>query len=201
MSNSNLTRSAIVASTKKLLEEMSFSKLTVKKICEKTGISRRSFYNHFSDIYDVVIWIFDTEFFDRYKNLDEVNYFNNFIYELCYYFYSNMTFYRKVLPLKGQNSLRQYITKEFSILFIDDVMIGINNRRIAKIFIESLWGVTILLIINWFDNKSHVPPKEFVDGYKLTCANAGYNFGNQASGLNFEYDEFIINNGSIEREN
>ena len=112
-----------------------------------------------------------------------------------------MTFYRKVLPLKGQNSLRQYITKEFSILFIDDVMIGINNRRIAKIFIESLWGVTILLIINWFDNKSHVPPKEFVDGYKLTCANAGYNFGNQASGLNFEYDEFIINNGSIEREN
>ena len=63
MSNSNLTRSAIVASTKKLLEEMSFSKLTVKKICEKTGISRRSFYNHFSDIYDVVIWIFDTEFF------------------------------------------------------------------------------------------------------------------------------------------
>ncbi|MCH4891094.1 TetR family transcriptional regulator [Acidaminobacter sp. JC074] len=201
MSNSNLTRIAIATSTKKLLREMSFSKITVKKICETTGISRRSFYNHFSDIYDVIIWIFETEFYNHYKNIEKIDYFNDFVFELCQYFYNNMAFYRKVLPLEGQNSLRLYITKEFTELFIDDVMIGIRNKRIAKIFIESLWGITILLIINWFDNKNDVPPKEFVDGYKITCANAGYNFGNQALGLDFNYTDFIENNTDNRNEN
>ena len=37
-----------------LIEKQPFDKLTVKKICEKAGLNRSTFYAHYSDIYEML---------------------------------------------------------------------------------------------------------------------------------------------------
>lgn len=37
-----------------LLKEMSFEKITVKRICEKAGVNRSTFYAHYTDIFETM---------------------------------------------------------------------------------------------------------------------------------------------------
>ena len=52
------TREAIAESLKKLTEGKEFEKISVGEICENCGITRKSFYYHFRDKYDLVNWFF-----------------------------------------------------------------------------------------------------------------------------------------------
>ncbi|MCD8332009.1 MAG: TetR family transcriptional regulator, partial [Oscillospiraceae bacterium] len=61
MSDSNITKHALAASLRTLMEEYPFEKITVAQICEQCGINRKNFYYHFKDKYDLVNWIFDTD--------------------------------------------------------------------------------------------------------------------------------------------
>lgn len=46
-----VTKKIIMASLMELLEERSLDKITVRDICELSGINRNTFYYHYSDIY------------------------------------------------------------------------------------------------------------------------------------------------------
>ena len=50
------------------INEQSFEKISVSDICERCGMNRKSFYYHFKDKYDLVNWIFDTEFVELNQN-------------------------------------------------------------------------------------------------------------------------------------
>ena len=41
----------------RLLNEKSFEQITVKDLCADCGASRQTFYNHFYDKYDLIVWI------------------------------------------------------------------------------------------------------------------------------------------------
>ena len=60
--DSNLTKRALAAAMKELMEQMPFSKISVSDIAEQCGMNRKSFYYHFKDKYDLVNWIFDMEY-------------------------------------------------------------------------------------------------------------------------------------------
>lgn len=57
MADSNITKRALAAALKELMEQKPFSKINVADICEKCGMNRKSFYYHFKDKYDLVNWI------------------------------------------------------------------------------------------------------------------------------------------------
>ena len=54
---SNMTKSALEASLKKLLLQKPLDKVTINDLTSDCGISRMAFYYHFKDIYDLVEWI------------------------------------------------------------------------------------------------------------------------------------------------
>ena len=62
MADSNITKNALASSLKSLMEQKPFQKINVNDICEGCGMNRKSFYYHFKDKYDLVNWIFYTEF-------------------------------------------------------------------------------------------------------------------------------------------
>lgn len=62
MSNSQITKLALADSMKRLMKEIPMSKITISEITESCNLSRKSFYYHFKDKYDLVNWIFYTEF-------------------------------------------------------------------------------------------------------------------------------------------
>ncbi|MDO4337823.1 MAG: TetR/AcrR family transcriptional regulator C-terminal domain-containing protein [Eubacteriales bacterium] len=58
---SNMTKKALAASLKKMMEQKPLAKITVTDITEDCGLNRHTFYYHFQDIYDLVEWIYLTE--------------------------------------------------------------------------------------------------------------------------------------------
>ncbi|MDO5439151.1 MAG: TetR/AcrR family transcriptional regulator C-terminal domain-containing protein [Erysipelotrichaceae bacterium] len=59
--NADKTKQAISLSFQKLLEEKPFQKITISDISQGCGISRMTFYYHFSDIYTLLDWIFTND--------------------------------------------------------------------------------------------------------------------------------------------
>ena len=103
MAESNITKRALAQAMKELIEEIPFEKINVGQICERCNMNRKSFYYHFRDKYDLVNWIFDTEFIAVASQKDFRTGWE-FFSELCGYLYQNRSFYLRALKIKGQNS-------------------------------------------------------------------------------------------------
>lgn len=58
---SNITKKALALSLKKLMNEFSLDKITVKGIALQCGVNRQTFYYHFKDIYKLIEWIYTEE--------------------------------------------------------------------------------------------------------------------------------------------
>ena len=104
MADSNITKRALAAALKELMTEMPFSKISVSDICEKCEMNRKSFYYHFKDKFELVNWIFDTEFLFAANREDGWC----FLADLCRHMYDNRQFYRKALKIEGQNSFSDH---------------------------------------------------------------------------------------------
>ncbi|MGN0513787.1 MAG: TetR/AcrR family transcriptional regulator C-terminal domain-containing protein [Lachnospiraceae bacterium] len=55
------TKKTLAESLKKIMRQKSFSKITVSEIIADCGLNRKTFYYHFTDIYDLLKWIFENE--------------------------------------------------------------------------------------------------------------------------------------------
>ena len=74
MSNSLTTEIALANSLKTLMVNKSINKITVKEVTDNCGITRRTFYNHFKDTYELLGWIYEHEVIDdieKYYNMKE----------------------------------------------------------------------------------------------------------------------------------
>ena len=55
---SNLTKRALASSMKKLLTQKKLDDITVQNIVDDAEVSRKTYYYHFQDVYDLLEWIF-----------------------------------------------------------------------------------------------------------------------------------------------
>ena len=108
MSESCHTKQRLAHALKTLLHRKPLSKISISELCAQCEMSRKSFYYHFRDKYDLVIWIFETEFLSSLNAADMHSEWD-FLLNLCKYFKDNQIFYRRVLETDGQNSLAEYL--------------------------------------------------------------------------------------------
>ena len=64
MADSNITKRALSQALKELIKTRPIEKISVGNICDACGLNRKSFYYHFQDKYDLINWIYCTEFLD-----------------------------------------------------------------------------------------------------------------------------------------
>lgn len=61
---------AIEESFKRLVVDTPYRRITVKQICDETGVSRKTFYVHFRDKEDIVKSLFTKHVVNRFRELD-----------------------------------------------------------------------------------------------------------------------------------
>lgn len=166
MADSNITKRALAASLKELMNERPFEKINVGDICEKCDMNRKSFYYHFRDKYDLVNWIFDVEFItvvsvDVNENIDEL------IQLLCNYFYENRTFYRKALQIEGQNCFKEHF-REYMHPVIEVRMNRYFEHEDNKVafFVQFITDASVTAFERWILGRNCMPPEEFVEMLK-----------------------------------
>lgn len=161
MPESMITKHALADALKGLMVKHPLEKITVGDICTACGMSRKGFYYHFKDKYDLVNWIFYTEFVLRiYERNYETEW--EFYEDICEYFFENRDFYINAFEVKGQNSFSDYfceiihpIARErFQVAFGD----GLDHDFYATFYTDAFR----MALVRWLREQPEIGPHEFV---------------------------------------
>lgn len=159
MSDSNITKRAIAQALKELVEENSITKISVGNICQQCGLNRKSFYYHFQDKYELINWIYYTEFVNvalqkEYKltwDLTE---------DILYYLDENKSFYHKVFQVEGQNSFFEYFYNLIFSLLLEDLSPLLSDKKASSLIADLYAHGFIAIIKKWLSQKDSIPPAE-----------------------------------------
>lgn len=130
------------------------------KYLQSVRIKPQKFLLPFKDKYELINWIYYTEFVEKAieKQFDTSW---NLFEEMCSYFYENRDFYNKTFRVEGQNSFSEYF---FSLIF------SIMSAHLADIFkdepsvdpyAEFYTDALVCAIKKWLSKKDAMLPDEF----------------------------------------
>lgn len=170
MTDSNLTKQAMANALKELLKEQPFEKIRVYDICDRCHMNRKSFYYHFQDKYDLVNWIFDTEFVAYMKTHQPDDSKMGFSIDdqwrsleiACHYFYENKRFYRKVLSVQGQNSLSSHFRELLHPIQKFRIGALLGQEEVPPMVYDFVVDGIDRAIELWLTDKECVPVEEFM---------------------------------------
>ena len=161
MAYSNITKTAMAEAMKMLMSEKPFAKISVGDICERCGMNRKTFYYHFKDKYDLVDWIFQTEFLEM---LQVRNYSSGWdlLSDICEYLYSEKDFYTNALQIEGQNSFRDYFASAIGSVLTEIMRDQLPSSEDSLFFIHFFTDAFLSAILRWLNDEPVLPPAEFV---------------------------------------
>lgn len=156
-----ITKKALAEALRALMRQKPFEKVSIGEICDQCGMNRRSFYYHFQDKYDLVIWIFDSEFLDYMYEKDYSSIWH-FLRDICDYFYAHREFYLDILAVSGQNSFREHYREIFTPL-LTEVFSQIFDKEEHRGFLAEFYADAFLLSLEKWLRRDNMTPEEFAD--------------------------------------
>lgn len=167
MADSNITKRALAQALKELLQTQNFDKISVGNICEKCGMNRKSFYYHFKDKYELVNWIYFTEFISVVRKKEEIPRIE-LLEEICTYFYENRPFYQKTFSVDGQNSFTDYFAAIIKAIVSEDIAACIPQEFSIEPFSDFYADAFVCAIKKWLYTKDCMDPKQFTN-FLMQC--------------------------------
>ena len=159
--DSNITKRALAASLKQLMEHTPIEKISVFDICDACEMNRKSFYYHFRDKYDLVNWICDVEFF-RAAGLDGVGDPWEYLRELCGYLYENRSFYSRAFKIKGQKSFYEHF-REMLTPIVSALISHGGTDNISAFCLDFYLDAFCGAFERWMRVKDCIAPESFCD--------------------------------------
>ena len=96
-----------------LMQQKPFEKITIKQICDKTGVIRGTFYNHFMDKYEALEYLIHRMF---YKGIEHES--NPQIIKHIFQTVSdNRDFFKSCYRITGQNGFEDLMSNVFKEIF------------------------------------------------------------------------------------
>lgn len=165
------TKNELAKSFKLLLEKIPMEKLTVQEITDLTGVIRPTFYNHFSDKYELLEYIIRNDLLMPIKPL----LVNGMIIEGLTLLFTNMKnerkFYENAIKIEGQNSFESIARQEVSRLLVQVIEeqegawrprhVWLTSDIIAEYYAQSM----VYIAITWIKREFIVTPKELSEIY------------------------------------
>lgn len=153
MPNTRITKGVIAGAMKQLMQTIPFDRITTADIIEKCGISRKTFYYHFQDKYDVVNWIFTVEIVDGILECTTPENWMQGSSMLCQYIRANKAFYQNAVNASGQNCFIQFLhsltEKQLSKLCADALAKRILTEDDFKFLVEYYYSAFIGVFAPW----------------------------------------------------
>lgn len=167
LADSNITKRALALALKELMEIKPFASISVGDICGKCEMNRKSFYYHFKDKYDLVNWIYYTEFIAVMEQRDYQNGWE-LLEDLCSYFYDNRQFYRKMFRVEGQNSFSEYFKEMVMSIISKDIEGAFLEEDFSEFFVSCFADSFVSTCTCWLLQRECIPAQEFARMMK-TC--------------------------------
>ena len=150
---STLTKKALLVAFGELLEEKPFNKITITDITTKCGLNRMTFYYHFENIYELMIWGLETQM--REVSKDYINYKNwkTGYLRVFYFALERKTYIKKIFQTLEQENLEHYLNKiaEEMVLSVIEDKTGSNSlNEDNKLFTAQICAYVLVgILMSW----------------------------------------------------
>lgn len=166
MSTTDETKLRFAEALRQIMLEKPFSKISVRDIADAAGISRKSFYNHFQDKYDLINWICYSQFVQISEDVLAGGGWGAFRAFLDF-FATDRAFFINALQDMGQNSFGQYFSDLLFEVVYETTHAGFVRQDIdehwIRLSIAALVEDARLAIIIWLSESEEPDSGELID--------------------------------------
>ena len=173
MPDSSITKHALAEAMKELMKKYPMEKIKIGDIVALCNMNRQSFYYHFKDKYDLVNWIYYTEFFEGILNTTETPDWD-MIEHICDFFYNNKSFYTNALQVRGQNSFSEYFNEVIHPLILSHFDTLYQNESNQSFYATFFANSIRVSITRWLLEGANISPHEFVELMKKAATGFAY---------------------------
>lgn len=106
-----LTKKALLAAFGELLEEKPFNKITITDLTAKCGLNRMTFYYHFDNIYELMIWGLEMQMREVSKDYISYENWKTGYLRVFYFALERKTYIKKIFQTLEQEHLEHYLNK------------------------------------------------------------------------------------------
>ena len=171
---STQTRNSLAVALKKRMETTEFSKIRVSDLLKDCNIVRSTFYYYFSDIYELLEWMLNTELIGLLEKCDELYTWDQGITMLMEYVWDNSKMCLCAFHSIGRGSLEKMFYKNCYVLMERFVNTGFSNVEVAsedKAFIMDFYvRAYVSALAAWLVGGMKKNPQAMVDMIERTVS-------------------------------
>lgn len=154
-----------------IMQQKNFEKITIKQICDKTGVIRGTFYHYFCDKYEALehltyLLLIDQENEDIQKIV--INIFESVS--------EHWNFFSEAFKIEGQNNFEEILEKIISKLIIrycDSVHINVSSLNISEELFYSYFSHNFVFILKyWITKGKENNPQQMYNSFKFLMENS-----------------------------
>lgn len=158
---------SLIRAMLKCVREEHFADITVNNICERSHISRRTFYRYYSDKEALLRDVYVECFFSKIETKETDDFWDIFA-KICEQIYSDNLFFKHALEVKGQNGFWEEVSAILSPYYSRhspsyDFLVDMKN-----FYISTDISRLLLLIEDWILSGMKIPPDEFAYSIRVS---------------------------------
>lgn len=171
------TKKMLGNALKKLMQKKPLNKISISEITSECGVNRKTFYYHFEDIYNLLMWVFDEEAVEVVKCFYSISDYEDAIYYVMDYVEKNDYLINCTLDAIGQEGMKRFFIKDFieyNHQLIDNVENELNKKLpndIKQFLIVYISEAIAGLLLDWIRGNTHLDKDKYVKYMVLITGN------------------------------
>ena len=168
---SDLAKNALLRAFGELLEEKPFNKISISDLTGRCGLSRMTFYYHFHDIYELMIWGLETQLLAASKDYVDYKNWQTGYLRIFHFALERKVYIKKIFQTIEQEHLEFYlkqIAQRMVIAVIEDKCGDTPIPEGDKLFTAQLCAYVLVgTLMDWADRGMKEAPESVVK--KVGC--------------------------------
>lgn len=172
------TKKKLAQSLKKAMEKKPLSKVTVSELIKDCNINRNTFYYHFSDIYDLLKWMFEQDAIEVIKKIDLLVDGEEAFRFVADYVDDNRHIINCAYDSMGHEETKRFFYSDFIGVMQSVIENGVRQLKLnvssefksllADFYTEALAGS----MLNWLKQREKYDKEEFIQDLLFICQNS-----------------------------
>jgi AcrR family transcriptional regulator len=141
-------------------------RITVKRLLERTGVARQTFYNHFLDKFDLICRTYDKLIISEFEPAGAEFDFRASLLASCERMCAHGTFMRQACAMSGQNCLRDHLfehSRAFDLAWHQQLWGDEPMPEALRFATEYHADASTSMALSWILSGFPVPAEELVD--------------------------------------
>ncbi len=161
------TKTLLTRAMLKLVRSQKFSAISIDDICEKAGISRRTFYRYYSDKRALLKDVFVECFFSQIKADENMDPWD-IIQAICEQIYSDKKIFSHSFEVKGQNGFWEEVESILLPYFLRGLPSYGDADRMRDFFTSTDIYRVLTLMEEWIREGMKISPQEFASALRTS---------------------------------